>query len=200
MYNKEQLNEFAKDFIMPRLEKNIKKIQQAIALNDIMIKRELLSCVDNLFKTCIYQQQEDAKQPIRYLHFFYLRLAVLTQQYDIQINAFSEQSYMDRIETMMFWNPDFIMKYYQEDMEAIEQEARKQVLHFGYLQLMELREKCFAIYILLIGQYLMRVAEDITNLASFQEMKKAENMQIVFGGYMDKGIQIWSLAAQKEGH
>lgn len=36
MYNKEQLNEFAKDFIVPRLDRNIKKIQQAIALNDIM--------------------------------------------------------------------------------------------------------------------------------------------------------------------
>ena len=46
----------------------------------------------------------------------------------------------------------------------------------------------------------MRVVGDITSLASFQEMKKAKDMQIVFGGYMDKGIQIWSLAAQKEGH
>ena len=200
MYSKEQLNEFAKDFIVPRLDRNIKKIQQSIALESIMIKRELLSCVDNLFKKCIDQQRENAKQSIQYLHFFYLRLAVITQQYDIQINAFSEQSYMDQIETMVLWNPDFIMKYYREDIEAIEQEARKQVLHFGYPQLMEVRERYFAIYILFIGQYLMRVVGDITSLASFQEMKKAKDMQIVFGGYMDKGIQIWSLAAQKEGH
>ncbi len=198
MYSKEQLNEFAKDFLMPRLDRNIKKIQQTVALESIMIKKELLSCVDNLLKKCISQQREETKQPIRYLHFFYLRLAVITQQYDIQINVFSEQSYMDQIETMMLWKPDFIMNYYRDDIEAIEQEARNQVLHFGYPQLMELREKCFAIYIVLIGQYLMSVIEDITSLASFQEMKKADDMQIVFGGYMDKGMQIWSLADQKE--
>lgn len=199
MYSREQLNEFAKEFIVPRLEGNIKQIQQEIIQDGAKIKGELLSCVDSLFKKCISQQQKKDKQPIRYIHFFYLRLAVLTQQYDIQINAFSEQSYMDAIETMTLWKPDFIMNYYEEDIAAIEKEARKQVVRFGYSQLIALRQRCFSIYVMLIGQYLMGVAGDIADLESFRQMGKTEDIQIVFGGYMDKGIQLWTLAAQKEG-
>lgn len=198
MYNREQLNEFAKEFMTPRLEKNVKQLQQEIAQNGAKIKRELLSCIDSLFNKCISQQQKKNKQSIKYIHFFYLRLAVLTQQYDIQINAFSEQSYMDDIETMTFWKPDFIMKYYEDDIAAIEKEARKQVVRFEYSQLMELRQRCFSIYVMLIGQYLMSVVGDIAILESFHQMKKTEDIQIVFGGYMDKGIQLWALAAQKE--
>lgn len=190
MYSREQLNEFAKEFMAPRLERNIKQLQQEIAQDGEKRKRELLSCVDSLFKKCIRQQQKNNKQHIRYIHFFYLRLAVLTQQYDIQINAFSEQSYMDAIETMTLWKPDFIMSYYEEDIAAIEKEARKQVVRFEYSQLIELRQKCFSIYVMLIGQYLMSVAGDIAKLESFHEMKKTEDIQIVFGGYMDKGIQL----------
>ncbi|MDE7202017.1 MAG: hypothetical protein K2O91_08980 [Lachnospiraceae bacterium] len=196
MYNREQLNEFAKEFMAPRLERNIKKLQQSIARDGEGIKRDLLSCMDNLFKKCICQQEAD-KQPIRYVHFFYLRLSVLIQQYDIQVNAFSEQSYMDDVETMVLWNPDFIMRYYEEDMEMICQEAKKQILRFGYPQLMELRERSFAIYAMLTGQYLMSVSGDIAGLESFHEMKKTDDIQIIFGGYMDKGIQIWPLPAQE---
>lgn len=44
----------------------------------------------------------------------------------------------------------------------------------------------------------MSVAGDIADLESFHRMGKTEDIQIVFGGYMDKGIQLWTLAAQKE--
>lgn len=195
MYSREQLNGFAREFMAPRLERNMKELQQKIVRDGAGIKEELLSCMDDFFKRCTRQQQEGNKQPIRYIHFFYLRLAVLIQQYDIQVNAFSEQSYMDAAESMTLWNPAFIMKYYKEDMEAAGQEARKRIVRFGYPQLMELRERYFAIYTMLTGRYLMSVSGDIAALQSFHEMKKTDDIQIVFGGYMDKGIQIWPLPA-----
>ncbi len=197
MDNREQLTGFAKGFMAPRLERNIKDLQQTIDREGAGIKRDLLSCMDSLFKMCIHQQKAD-KQPVRYIHFFYLRLSVLIQQYDIQVNVFSERSYMDDVETMTLWKPRFIMKYYEEDMEAVRQEAGKQIIRFGYPQLMELRERSFAIYAMLTGQYLMSVAGDIAGLDSFRQMKKKDDIQIVYGGYMDKGIQIWPLAAREE--
>ncbi len=196
MYNRDQLNEFAREFMAPRLERNIRDLQQKIAREGAGIKQELLSCMDSLFQKCI-RQQERGRQPIRYIHFFYLRLSVLIQQYDIQVSMFSERSYMDDVETMTLWNPAFIMRYYEEDMEAVGREAGRQVIRFGYPQLMELRERCFAVYAMLTGQYLMGVAGDIAGLPSFHQMKKAEDIQIVFGGYMDKEIQIWPPTAQE---
>lgn len=190
MYSREQLNEFASEFMTPRLERNLRDLQQTITREGVGIKQELLSCMDSLFKKCICQQ-ERGRQPIRYIHFFYLRLSVLIQQYNIQVSMFSEESYMDDMETMTLWNPAFIMKYYEEDMDALEQEAARQIIHFGYPQVVELRERCFALYAMLTGRYLMSVAGDMADLPSFHHMKKAVDIKIIFGGYMDKGIQIW---------
>ena len=82
-------------------------------------------------------------------------------------------------------------------MEMSCQEAGQQSIRVGYPQLMELRERSFAIYAMLTGQYLMSVSGDIAGLESFHEMKKTDDIQIIFGGYMDKGIQIWPLPAQE---
>lgn len=191
MYSSEQMYGFVQEFMEPRIQRSLNQLKKELNQKSGQMRHELLSCTDRLFKKCIFQQQERIKQPIRYIHFFYLNLSVLTGQYDIQVNAFSEQSYMDKTESMEFWNPEFIMELYEKDMEEMEKEAKKQIPRFGYSQMMDLKRRIFGIYAKMIGQYLLRTAEDIAELPSFCEMEKAEGLQMVYGGYMDTGFQLW---------
>lgn len=197
MYSQEQVFQFEQQFMTERLEKSIQQIKTELEKNGRQIKEGLLSCTDRLFQKCICQQQEGIKQPIRYIHFFYLNLSVITGKYDIQMNAFSEQSYMDRTETMELWNPKFIMDFYEKDMKDMEKEAKSQILRFGYSQMMEVKARNFIRYAMVAGQYLMNAAGDIASLSSFQEMEKEEGLQMVFGGYMDTGFQIWPASPPK---
>lgn len=191
MYTQDQLYEFYKEFMEPRIEKNIQGLISIQKEKGLQAKDTLLSCADRLFQKCIRQQQEGTKQPIRYIHFFYMNLSLLTGNYDIQINAFNEQSYMDKTESMELWNPSFIMEFFAEEMREMEAEGKKQVFRFGYPQMMELKKRSYPIYTILAGQFILNHVEDIAGLPSFSEMEKAEGLQMVFGGYMDAGIQIW---------
>lgn len=198
MYTQDQLYEFYKEFMEPRLEKNIQKITSAQEEKGIQARDALLTCADRLFQKCIRQQQEGKKQPIRYIHFFYLNLSLLTGCYDIQINAFNEQSYMDKTESMELWDPGFIMELFEEEMNEMEAEGKKQVFRFGYPQTMELKKRSYFIYAMLAGQFILNHIEEIAGLPSFSEMEKTEDLQMVFGGYMDKGIQIWPKVQPEE--
>ncbi len=186
MYTQDQLYEFYKEFMESRLEKNTQKI---LSVQDE--KESLLTCMDRLFQKCIQQQQEGIKQPVRYIHFFSLNLSVLTECYNIQINAFSEQSYMDRTESIEFWNPGFIMELFEKEIKEMEEEGRKKVFRFGYPQMMDLKKRSYSIYAIMAGRFILNHVEEIAALTSFSEMKKEEEFQMIFGGYMDKGVQIW---------
>lgn len=191
MYRQEEYLDFAKEYLSSNMERNKELLAKEFEKNGSQIRDVLLSCMDRLFQKCIKQQMEGIKRPIRYIHFFYLNLAVLTGNYDIQINAFSEESYMDATESMEFWKPSFMMQMYKRDMEELEKEAKKQVIRFGYSQMLEVKERSYLLYLILAGQYLAGLAEAIAEIPSFYKMEKADGIQMVFGGYMDTGIQIW---------
>ena len=198
MYTQDQLYEFYKEFMKPRIQKNIEEIRAIQEVKDLQLKDSLLSCADRLFQICILQQQEGKKQPIRYIYFSLLNLSLLTGCYDIQINAFNEQSFMDKTESMELWNPGFFMEFFEKEMRELEEEGKKQVFRFSYPQMMELKKRTYPIYTMLAGQFILNHVEDIAGLASFLEMEKAEGLQMVFGGYMDTGMQIWPKVQPEE--
>lgn len=198
MYTQDQLYEFYKEFMKPRIQKNIEEIRAIQEEKDLQLKDSLLSCADRLFQKCILQQQEGKKQPIRYIYFSLLNLSLLTGCYHIQINAFNEQSFMDKTESMELWNPGFFMEFFEKEMRELEEEGKKQVFRFSYPQMMELKKRTYPIYTMLAGQFILNHVEDIAGLASFLEMEKVEGLQMVFGGYMDTGMQIWPKVQPEE--
>ncbi len=198
MYKQERMYGFIQEFMEPRIQRSLNQLKNGLNQKSGQMSHELLSCTDRLFKKCIFQQRKGIKQPIRYIHFFYLNLSVLTGKYDIQVNAFSEQSYMDKTESMELWNPEFFMELYEKDMEEMEKEAKKQIPQFGYSQMIDLKRSIFGIYTKMIGQYLLMTAEDIAEIPSFCEMKKAEGIQMIYGGYMDICFQLWPIPKLEE--
>ncbi len=105
---------------------------------------------------------------------------------------------MDKMESIEFWNPSFITDLYKKDMEEAEIEGKRQVIHFGYPQMLEIKERSYLLYVMMTGQYLAYLSEEIAGIPAFGRMEKAEGLQMVFGGYMDTGIQIWPKIRQEE--
>lgn len=191
MIEKGEINKFAKDFMEQRLGDNLKRMQKTLQTEGKSISREFTDPFDRLFRKCLEQQKKGKKKAIRYIHIFYLKSAMLTQKLEYQINAYTEMSYMDETECMELWYPSFIMDYYKRDIEELDKEAKKRVVRYAYPQLRELQERWYSVYTVLVGQYIMQAAGEIVNLDSYKDMEKDDAIQIIYGGYMDKGIQIW---------
>lgn len=191
MRNPEELNIFAKEFITERLERSTVRMREELKKNAAKIRKEYLNACEGLFQRCLKQQEKGEKAAIRFMYFFYLKSALLTGKHEIQINAYSNEGYMDSVETMKLWYPSFIMDIYEKDMQELDAAAKKKILHYGYPQYMELRERCFPIYISFVGKYLMTEIGNVTALEAFQKIQKEEDFEIIFGGYMDRGIRLF---------
>lgn len=191
MRNPEELNAFAKEFITERLESSTAQMRELLKRDGAKIRKEYLNACERLFTKCLKQQEKGEKAAIRFVYFFYLKSALLTGKHEIQINAYSSEGYLDSVETMELWYPSFIMDIYEKDMQELDAEAKKKILHYGYPQYMELREKCYPIYISFVGKYLMTEIQNITVLEAFQKIQKEDDFEIAFGGYMDRGIRLF---------
>ena len=191
MLKPEELNTFAKKIITQRLENSTARMSELLKRDAAKIRKEYLNACEGLFSKCLKQQEKGEKAAIRFVYFFYLKSAMLTGKHEIQINAYTNEGYMDSVETMELWYPAFIMDIYEKDMQELDAAAKKKILHYGYPQYMELREKCFPIYISFVGKYLMTEIQNVTALEAFQKMQKEDDFEIAFGGYMDRGIRLF---------
>lgn len=191
LFKLEELNEFAKEFLEKRLQNVIKQIGSTLKCDAEKIRKDYLNACDKLFLQCIRQQEKGEKDAIRFVYFFFLKSALLTGKHEIQINAYTKDGYMDKVETMELWHPSFITDIFEQDMKELDLAAKKKIMHYSYSQYMELREKCFPIYVSFIGKYIISEIAKVTELASYQKMNKEEEFEMIYGGYMDKGIRVW---------
>lgn len=186
-----ELNTFAKEKLSERLQQSTERIVATIEKNGTSIREDYLSKFDALFKLCISQQQNGCKNKAAFVHIFYLQSALYTERFELQFQVFDKMSYLDQSECMEVWRAEPFITYYLEDMKWFEHEACQQIVGFGYPQLMDIRKKYYTIYLGMIGQFFLKEAGCVVGLSSYGEMDKEENAQIIFGGYMDKGLQIW---------
>ena len=186
-----ELNTFAKEMLGERLEDSTKKIILELERNQTAIRRGYLTKFNELFQDCIEQQQCGQKGNAAYVHIFYLNSALYTQKYELQLQVFDQMSYLDKSECMALWMPELFAKHFHDDMEWFERVASQQIVGFRYSHMMEIKRKYYTIYLGMIGQFFLREAAQIAELPSYKNMKKVEGIQIIFGGYMDQGIQIW---------
>lgn len=192
MLEPEKMNEFAGQVIKEILAENTKKLNRALAGQQGQAeKKEFLDCMNRLFTKCREEQEKGKKKPIRYVYLFYLNAALLTETYEIQINAFSEEAYLDQTECMQLWVPRLFVESFQSTFETLDRKVGREVIRYNSRMKMELKQKLFYIYLLFLQQFLMREIGEAEKLDSFQRMEKHETLQIVFGGYMSEGVLLW---------
>jgi len=192
MFKPEESDEYVKEVFSGMLAESINEIKMYLGNHEKKIQDEYLKACDKLFRRCRQLQKEGKKDFIRYIYFFYLNSARITKKHEIQICAYSKEGYMDPVETMELWYPSFIMNIYEKDMEKLDSKVKQKVLRYGYSEYMELRAKCYPFYVALLGKYLMLQTKNVIFLPSYEQMCKDEGIEIVFGGYMDKGIRLYS--------
>lgn len=186
-----QLLAFSKKYLTERIGESTKKILKEFEENKEQIRNEYLSVFNDLFLLADKQQQDEKKGKVAYIHVFYLQSALLTGEMELQFSIYDKLSYLDPAECTDIWVPELFTKHFKEDMEWFSKLAYQNIVGFGYKELMEIRQRYYSLYLLLMEQFFLQESEQITMLESYKHMEKEEKIQILFGGYMDKALQCW---------
>lgn len=184
----EEIYDAANDMFMEQSERSATEIAAACERSNKTIE-SLLAALDRLFHRCAKLQSEREKEPVRYVHLFALKSCLLTGDYQIQINLFDTNSYLDACYLYELWYPEIFMKHYREDLAYFQEENR--LIQFDDYKFQDIAMRYYDLYLTLIGQFVIKEIHRATELPSYSEMEKHSDIQFIYGGYMDHGIQVY---------
>ncbi|RDY32217.1 hypothetical protein [Lachnotalea glycerini] len=198
MLKSEELNEYAKEILTKQMLINQKEIQAEYKKNKSIINAQFLKVLQRMLETCNRLQEKNKKNRIAILHICYLYTSCLTQKLELQINMYDKDFYLDKTEVSGLWRPEFIYRYYEQDMELIEKKARQEVFGFKHKQIQEIRMKYINVYHLITLDFLSDMIPLVIKDSAFEKLKKEDDFIILFGGYMEEGIPILKCNTAKE--
>lgn len=192
MIKPEQMNLYAGEVTKEILSESFPALNASLqGTKGEEMKKEFLNSLDRLFKRCITLQEQGKKEPIRYVYLFFLNASLLTETYELQFNAFSNQAYMDKVECMELWVPKLFVDFFLKDFEKLDRKVGHEVIQYNSHMRLELKRRLYAVYVVFIMNYILQTIGEVEHMESYQMMNKDKQIQIAMSGYMSESIQVW---------
>lgn len=121
----------------------------------------------------------------------YLQNSVLTGSYELRIDLYDKEFYLDSAECCTYWKPEFITRYLLKDVEHFKNVIRFKVPQIRGYEIQQFIDGYLLNYMYLLAQFFQQILPQVLDKTKtlFQEVAE-ENMSVIFGEYMGKGIVV----------
>ena len=169
---------------LPELMKNYKDGETEI-LTGLEEKLQVV------FQKAQQMQKADRKGKICTMGISYLQSSVLTENYELRIDLYDKEFYLDSAECCTYWKPEFITGYLLQDVEYFKKEIRFKIPQIKTYELQQFIDGYLLNYMYLLAQFFQQILPQVLDKTKtlFQEVAE-ENMSVTFGEYMGKGIVV----------
>lgn len=169
---------------LPELMKNYKAEETEIIAG-------LQEKLQEVFQKAQQMQKVDRKGKICTMGISCLQSSVLTGCYELRIDLYDKEFYLDKAECCTYWKPEFITKYLLKDVEYFKNEIRFKVPQIKSYEIQQFIDGYLLNYMYLLVQFFQQILSQVLAKAKtlFQEVAE-ENMNVIFGEYMGKGIVV----------
>ena len=191
--DKEEIIQYAASLLLEKLEDNIVSIGEYVKNNSEKIVSRLYDEIDKLYQRGIDMQQSSTKNDIAYISIFLMRHYYYTRNNPVQIYLYDSTRYLDKDECMIEINLDFIMDYYNQDLEYIEKELKKKYIRIDEEVIQEIKKRYLGEYYRLIVNFFVEAKDLFLMVQSIDNLRITDNLQITIGEYLDEGTVIGGL-------
>ena len=169
---------------LPELMKNYKDEE-----TDILAGLE--ERLGEVFQKAQQMQKADRKGKICTMGISYLQSSVLTGNYELRIDLYDKEFYLDSAECCTYWNPAFITEYIQKDIKYSKYNIHGKVPQIRTYEIQEFMDGYIINYLYLLAQFLEQIMPQILCKIrpAFREVMD-DGMHVIFGEYMGKGMII----------
>lgn len=148
-------------------------------------QNEWKSFLNELFKKCCNQQNQNSKNPIQYMVVHILRASVRCKTYEYMFALYDEQLYFDRQEVCSYWSFPGFQEIANNTIKHFSSLIHKKCIRVPESDIKEVCE--WYLYSLMkeMSSVLLEAIARADELSWFQKMDKSENFGIYAGGYLD---------------
>ena len=151
-------------------------------------KLELL--LHNVVQQAQLLQEQQKKGEIQYVVFSYMNVSATFNEIEIRIDLLDKGFYLDQWECTEYYSSEILQKQYIEDVHLLYQEAEKRFIRLQIHELQELEFVYRKRYQTLCGLMLKSMADLIREAVKSSEILQSDNLQLLYGTYMDKAIKL----------
>ncbi|WP_027624793.1 hypothetical protein [Clostridium lundense] len=184
--NKEEiLREFQYKYVINTWINKFLEIDEAYKSSKCDIDENLVSTFDEICGQAIYLQEKQLKGEIKYIYFSLLRTSILENKSEYRIDFYDENWFLDKEECSINIDLGFIFNSifnYKEELTEKKKEYGKNItdMDIENIILKEIDK-----YHILAVEFLKTMIGKFIETSSYKEMKKAEDIAILAGEYMD---------------
>lgn len=174
---------------LPELMKNYKDEEEKI-LGDLFEK------IRDVFIKAEKMQKAGIKGAICMMGISYLQSSTLTGNYELRIDLYDKDFYLDSAECATYWEPKFITRYLLKDVEYFKNVIRFKVPQIKTYEIQQFIDGYILNYIYLLVQFFQQMLpQTLCKVKTLFEETAVDDMKVIFGEYMGKGIVV---AGEKE--
>jgi len=184
--NKEEiLTDFQCKYVINAWINKFLEIDETYKSNKCDIEENLVLTFDKICGQAICLQEKQSKGEIKYIYFSLLRTSILENKGEYRIDFYDENWLLDKEECSINIDLSFIFNSifnYKEELKEKKKEYGKNItdMDIENIILKEIDK-----YHILAVEFLKTMIEKFIETSSYKGMKKAEDIAILAGEYMD---------------
>ena len=189
----EQIFALIKPLSQDRFTQSQELIEVYCENNGDGIAAEFISAFRNAFAQTADLQIYEEKGAVRYLVLSHLYSAVQAGGYSIRLDTFDQRFYSDLYEIDATLTLDWLYGFLAEDMACFRKELVRHIPHVKEYELEQIRYRYVYYYHALALKLISESIPALLRLPEFVKMTTESEFEVLFGGYMDKGVVIWPI-------
>ena len=120
----QQIMEIGKGMMEPIFMGQLPELMKNYKDGETEILTGLEEKLQVVFQKAQQMQKADRKGKICTMGISYLQSSVLTENYELRIDLYDKEFYLDSAECCTYWKPEFVTGYLLQDVEYFKKEIR----------------------------------------------------------------------------
>lgn len=185
MDRQQMILEKGRQMMEPIFQDSMEQMMKEYKLRENEILNELCGKVAGLFELAKKMQEEGARDPITDLGICYLLSSNLTGNYELRLDLYDRDFYLDEEECCTYWEPEFLTTYLKKDREYFKKEIRKQIPQIKTYEMQDFLDLYRNNYMYILLQFFQQMLPEIfKRIEKKSEGITTEEFRVIFGEYM----------------
>lgn len=186
----EALLNLARDLIVPRMEENLIGRDLNVHFACQEEADSFYSALSELFQKYEREQKCERKGLLKAVGISTLRSSLYTESYQLKLSAYDGDIYLEADPVTVFWKPERIFSFFQDDIIALQTEAKKTLIRVRPWDIELFRIQYGQVYQEIVVAYVTGLCKNIDALPEYRGLNKATQVPIYIGEHMGQAFQV----------
>lgn len=188
MDRQELIKNTGNQFMEPVLYQSFTALLQAYKRDEERIFGAFQNALEELYSKAKEMQLSGKKDSLSSLGICYCLSSVYTGNYEVRLDVYNEEFYLDESECCVYWEPDFIVSYLVEDMEYFRKVIKQKISQIKIYEEQQFLTGYMRNYMYALLEFLRQEMPNVPEQMQKRGIQVAEEFQVFFGEYMGKYV------------